>query len=157
MDAKEPDEALERLVHRTLRELPLRRAPPTLESRVLGALERRAELSWWRRSFTHWPLAARAAFLVICCVLVRLAFLGGTTAVAGVHSLYESGAPAASWARQGVVFMASLWNLGALLMRTSPPTWLCVSIAVCAVLYVVLFGLGAAVYRTLYLQPQNGR
>ncbi len=157
MDAKEPDEALEHLVNRTLRELPLRRAPLTLESRVLGALEHRAELSWWRRSFAHWPLVARAAFLVICGALAKLAFLGGATAVAGVHSLHESAALSVSWVRPAAVLVVSAWNLAALLMRAAPPTWLYVGIAICAVLYAFLFGLGAAVYRTLYLQPLNGR
>jgi hypothetical protein len=130
MIPNESPEALERLLDRTLHELPLRRAPFTLESRVLGELERRAALPWWRRSFAYWPLLARAAFLVICGGLIRLAFLAGATTVAGVRSL--------SWAS---------------LARTEPPTWAYEGIAVCAVLYAVLFGLGAAVYRTLYLQP----
>jgi hypothetical protein len=146
MTSHESHEALARLLDRTLHELPLRPAPLTLESRVLGELERRAALPWWRRSFAYWPPLARAAFLVICGALIRLAFLGGTTAVAGVRSL--------SWVG---VLTASAGNLAALLAHTAPPTWAYEGIAVCAVLYAVLFGLGAAVYRTLYLQPQNGR
>jgi hypothetical protein len=146
---KESHEALERLLDRTLHELPLRRAPLTLESRVFGELERRGALPWWRRSFAHWPLLARAVFLVICGALIRLAFLGGATAVAGVRSL--------SWAREVGGFTASAANLAAWLAHTVPPTWAYEGIAVCAVLYAVLFGLGAAVYRTLYLQPQHGR
>jgi hypothetical protein len=147
MTPNESSEALERLLDRTLRELPLRRAPLTLQSRVFGELERRAALPWWRRSFTHWPLLARAAFLVICGALIRLAFLGGATAVAGVRSL--------SWAREVGGLTASAANLAALLAHTVPPTWAYEAIAVCAVLYAVLFGLGAAVYRTLYLQPDR--
>jgi hypothetical protein len=146
MTPHESHEALARLLDRTLHELPLRRAPLTLESRVLGELERRAALPWWRRSFAYWPPLARAAFVVICGALIRLAFLGGTTAVAGVRSL--------SWVG---VLTASAGNLATLLAHTAPPTWAYEGIAVCAVLYAVLFGLGAAVYRTLYLQPQNGR
>jgi hypothetical protein len=146
MTPHESHEVLARLLDRTLHELPLRRAPLTLESRVLGELQRRAALPWWRRSFAYWPPLARAAFLVICGALIRLAFLGGTTAVAGVRSL--------SWVG---VLTASAGNLAALLAHTAPPTWAYEGIAVCAVLYAVLFGLGAAVYRTLYLQPQNGR
>jgi hypothetical protein len=145
----EPNDSLERLLERTLHELPLRRAPPTLESRVLCELQRRAALPWWRRSFAHWPLPARAVFVVICGALIRLAFLGGAAAVAGALSL--------SWTREIGVLMASGGNLATLLARTLPVTWLYDGIAACAVLYAVLFGLGAAVYRTLYLQPLNGR
>jgi hypothetical protein len=145
----EPNDSLQGLLERTLHELPLRRAPPTLESRVLCELQRRAALPWWRRSFAHWPLPARAVFVVICGALIRLAFLGGAAAVAGALSL--------SWAREIGVLMASGGNLATLLARTLPVTWLYEGIAACAVLYAVLFGLGAAVYRTLYLQPLNGR
>ena len=145
----EPNDSLQGLLERTLHELPLRRAPPTLESRVLCELQRRAALPWWRRSFAHWPLPARAVFVVICGALIRLAFLGGAAAVAGALSL--------SWAREIGVLMASGGNLATLLARTLPVSWLYEGIAACAVLYAVLFGLGAAVYRTLYLQPLNGR
>ena len=74
MTANTPEEELERLVDRALHDLPLRRAPHTLESRVFAELERRAALPWWRRSFAHWPLPARSAFLVICIALIAFAF-----------------------------------------------------------------------------------
>jgi hypothetical protein len=38
------------------------------------------------------------------------------------------------------------------LVRAVPPTWLYEGAAVGAVLYALLFGLGAAAYRTLYLK-----
>jgi hypothetical protein len=55
------------------------------------------------------------------------------------------------------VLVASAGNLAALLAHTPPPAWAYEAIAVCAVLYAILFGLGAVVYRALYLQPLNGR
>jgi hypothetical protein len=149
-DPNDPVErdSVERLLDRTLRELPLRRAPPTLESRVRGELARRAALPWWRLSFAHWPPPARAAFLLICAVLIWLAFLGGAAAAAEVLSL--------SWARQAGMFAMSLGTLAATIARISPPAWLYQGLAVCGVLYAVLFGLGAVVYRTLYLQSTTG-
>jgi hypothetical protein len=149
MTANESREALERRLDRALHDLPLRRAPPTLESRVIRELDRRAALPWWRRSFAHWPLLARAGFLVICAALIRLAFLGGATAVTGVRSL--------SWVRGVGELAASGANLIAVLARIQPPAWAYAGIGVCAVLYAILFGLAAAVYRALYLQPLNGR
>jgi hypothetical protein len=148
MTANTPDEMLERLVDRALQDLPLRRAPESLESRVFAELERRAALPWWRRSFAHWPLPARAGFLVICIVLIGLVFAGGATAMDGLRSL--------SWPREAGVLMASAGNLLASLTRAVPAGFVYASLAVCAALYAVLFGLGAAMYRTLYLQPQNG-
>jgi hypothetical protein len=157
MTTNEPDDELERLLDRTLRQLPLRRAPAALASRVLGELERRAALPWWRREFARWPLAARTLFLVICGSLATLAFVGGSGMVAGLRSLHWSGALPLSSAHQVVVLVMSAGNLAAWLWHIVPAAWLYDGIAICSVLYVVLFGLGAAVYRTLYLQPLNGR
>ena len=148
MSENDPSGALERLLVRTLHELPLRRAPPTLEARVLHELERRASLPWWRRSFAHWPLLARAAFVVICCALISMALLGGAVVIAGVGSL--------PWMRHVGALMAAGGNLAALLARTAPPAWVYEGVAACAVLYATLFGLGAVLYRTLYLQPSAG-
>ena len=141
----DPHDPLERLFDRTLRELPARRAPPTLESRVFAELERRASLPWWRRSFTHWPLAARAAFLLICAAAAGLAIAGGATASADIRSLY--------WAHEIGALVASGGSLVGLLAGIALPLWFYQGIAVCAVLYATLFGLGAVLYRTLYLQP----
>jgi hypothetical protein len=148
MASNEPEDALARLLDRTLRGLPLRRAPATLEARVSGEIERRAALPWWRLSFVHWPLFARAAFLIVSVALIGAAFLGGASAIAAVHSL--------SWARDALELMVSAGNLAVLLARISPPAWIYGGVAVCTVLYAVLFGLGAAVYRTLYLDPSAG-
>jgi hypothetical protein len=156
MTANTPDERLERLVDRALQELPLRRAPGTLESRVLTELERRAALPWWRRSFAHWPLPARAGFLVICIALIGLAFVCGATAMDSLRTLHDSGALSLAWAREAVVLMTSAGNLLTSLWRAVPPAWAYAGLAVCAALYAVLFGLGAAAYRTFYLEPQNG-
>jgi hypothetical protein len=157
MNQNESRDELERLMEGAMKDLPLRRAPSTLEARVLRELARRAALPWWRHSFGHWPLPARALFVVICAGLIRLAFLEGAVAVAGVHSLHESGVLPLSWMRDVGVLAAAAGNLMALLAHTAPPTWVYEGIAVCAVLYAVLFGLSAAVYRTLFLQTHNGR
>jgi hypothetical protein len=157
MTDSNPDETLEQRVDRALQDLPLRRAPETLESRVFAELRRRAALPWWRRSFAHWPLPARAGFLVICIALIGFAFVGAAAAMDHLRSLIDSGALSLSWAREAGVLVASAGNLLASLWHAVPPALLYGGLVVCAALYAVLFGLGAAVYRTLYLQPQNGR
>ena len=45
------DREIEARLGQALRALPERRAPATLESRVLDTLARRAPLPWWRRDF----------------------------------------------------------------------------------------------------------
>jgi hypothetical protein len=144
------DDRLERLLQRELSALPLRRAPGTLESRVLGELARRAALPWWQRSFANWPVGPRVIFVLICVALIGATFLGGVSAVLGVRSLTEVGALLLSWIQPALVVAASAGGLAALLLRLIPPLWLYGGLTVGAMLYVMLFGLGAAAYRMLY-------
>jgi hypothetical protein len=144
------DEKLERLLQQELRALPLRRAPSSLESRVFGELARRAALPWWQRSFANWPTGPRVVFVILCVALIGATFLGGVSAVVGVRSLNEVGALLLSWLQPALVLMASAGGLAALLVRLIPPLWIYGGLAVGAMLYVMLFGLGAAAYRMLY-------
>jgi hypothetical protein len=147
---------LERAVDQALKGLPLRRAPGTLESRVIHELQRRAALPWWRVSFAHWPAAPRVAFVVICIALVAATILGGVSAFGGVGSLNEMAALVLSWAHPFLAVLSSAGGVTALLVHIIPPLWLYGGMAFGIVLYVTLFGLGAAAYRTLYLQPSSG-
>ncbi len=150
------EEKLECLLTRELRALPLRRAPSTLESRVFNELARRAALPWWRRSFANWPMGPRIAFVLICVALIGATFLAGISAMVGVRSFSEAGAPLLSWMQPALAVMASVGGLAALLVRVIPPLWLYGSLAVGAMLYVTLFGLGAAAYRMLYRPSSAG-
>jgi len=128
---REPSDAeqrLEQLLDRTLRALPARRAPASIETRVLGELQRRAALPWWRQSFARWPQAARAAFVVLCIALVA----------------FESGALSMPLAQRALVMAGAAGQLALSLGRMAPPDWVYVGLAVSAVLYATLFGLGAA-------------
>jgi hypothetical protein len=147
------DQKLEQLLNDALAGMPQRRAPGTLESRIFNELERRAALPWWRRSFSYWPMPARATFLLLCAALIGLTLLGGISAVVGPHSLADIGAPALLWMRPLLALMSSAGVLLALLLRVIPAVWIYVGLGVGTVLYVALFGLGAAAYRTLYVRP----
>lgn len=156
MSGQLPEEdRLERLLGDALRSLPMRPAPRTLESRVLGELARRATQPWWRRSFGHWPAFARVGWVTACGALVGITLLGGPWTTA-VGSLQGSGAMS-SWIQQAAVITGTVANLCASLVDAIPTTWLLPGLAAAALLYAFLFGLGAAAYRLLYLQPHDGR
>ena len=146
-------EKLERAIHQTLRALPLRRAPRSLETRVFAELARRAALSWWHQSFAHWPLPARAVFLLVSVALVKLTFMAAVWVTAGFDSAAFVAAFSApvSWAQAGVSLVRGLTDFSAILFRNIPPLWLYGSVAFVAAMYAALFGLGAAAYRTLYV------
>jgi hypothetical protein len=143
---------LERLIGTALRQLPLRQAPPGLESRVLRELERRAALPWWSRSIAHWPLAARALFVAICIGLAGAAWLAAPWAATGIEALHDS-AVSTPWAHEVLAITSIAGELLALFARIVPPAWLHEALTVSALLYVALFGIAAAAYRILYLRP----
>lgn len=142
----------EPLLDRLLRDLPMRRAPATLELRVFGQLERRAARVWWRRGFTAWPIATRGAFVILCSAVVVGSVLG-PWATAGIRTLRGAGALATSWVHPAAAAAAWAGEFSALLVRAIPPAWLYGIAAAGALLYAMLFGLGAAAYRMLYLPP----
>lgn len=145
---------LERLLGDTMRGLAAKPAPHTLESRVLGELARRAAQPWWRRSFGHWPAFARVGWMTACGVLIGITLLGGPwTAV--LNSV--QGAATGSWIRQAAAMTGTVGNLAASFADAVPAAWLLPGLAAIALLYAFLFGLGAAAYRLLYLQPHDGR
>jgi hypothetical protein len=147
-DRDEADLRLERLVDSALRELPLRRAPLNLESRVFEELARRAAMPWWQRSFVQWPRAARVLLLGVCSVLGALTIVGGARIVVNLGPALR---PAPELDRALALLSASK-NLIATLVGTIPPMWIYEGLALAAILYAALFALGAAAYRTLYLE-----
>jgi len=147
-DRDEADLKLERLVGQALRELPLRRAPSNLESRVFVELARRAAMPWWQRSFLQWPRAARVLLLSVCTALGALTIVGGTRIVVTLGPVLR---PARELDRALALLSASK-NVIATLVGTIPPMWIYEGLALAAVLYATLFALGAAAYRTLYLE-----
>jgi hypothetical protein len=143
------EDELERLIGRTLHQLPLRRAPPALELRVLDELQRRVALPWWRHSIAHWPLAARAVFVVICICLAGAALLGDPRATTWLESLHVSAASWVPWAHEAVAVTGIVGELLALSARSIPQVWLHEALTASALLYAAFFGLAAAAYRTL--------
>jgi len=142
---------VEQLVHRELRSLPLRRAPRTLEARVLAALEHQAVIPWYHKSWSHWPQAIRAAFLVLATGVA-----GGvvTASYAAFYGFEDSGLAAQAEARLGVfttIFHVCSWifDLGARVVASIPPLWLYGGVAFVAAMYATFFGLSAAAYRSI--------
>jgi hypothetical protein len=62
-------------LRRLLRELPPKRAPAVLESRVLGALTH-GDTQAAGHGYTHWPLPLRSACLGVCTAIAALTVYG---------------------------------------------------------------------------------
>lgn len=147
-------EKLERLIHRTLRELPARRAPATLEERVMAEIARRAEQPWWRLGFAHWPVAARVAFLFVSAGLVTVIWNATLWASSGFDAAQFEHAFATQllWIENARAVANAVVGFGEIVLRHIPALWLYGGLAIAAALYAAFFGLGAAAYRSLYVQ-----
>jgi hypothetical protein len=145
-------EKLESFVDQLARSQPLRRAPASLEARVLAQLAlQQTSMPWWRQGFAHWPLAARAAFLIASYGFVRLAIAGVMSVVTFVGSGEVAGT-AISWVHSGAMALSATASMCSLIVHAIPPSWL-YGAAVCGfALYALLFGLGTVAYRTLYVE-----
>jgi hypothetical protein len=143
---------MEARVAQALRALPQRRAPATLESRVLDALARRAPLPWWRRSFGGWPAGARIAFGVTSAVLVVFTVLAAANAHLG--SLDAPHVLATPVLHDASLFFVITRTLSVSLASLLSSGWVLGCLIASAALYAALFGLAIAGYRTLYLNAE---
>ena len=145
-------EQLEKMVHSALRSLPNRCAPATLEARVRAAIEAQAAIPWWHKSYAYWPVPVRIAFLVLCAGLAGLLVLAGISLQTNFDSAQLNGtfAPLLNWGGRIVALGRGLADFIALVGRNIPTLWLYGTVAFVAGLYAMLFGLGAAAYRTLW-------
>jgi hypothetical protein len=137
---------LERLIGSLARSQPPRRAPASLQGRVFAQISAQP---WWRREFSHWPVPARAAFLVASLGFIKLALAGFMSVVDFLHSSDVAGVTALHRTGEAV---STTVALGEMVFHAIPAAWLYSGAAVGFTLYAVLFGLGTFAYRTLYVQ-----
>jgi hypothetical protein len=147
-------ENLERMVHRALRELPSRRAPASLENRVLAQLAARAARPWWRKGFVHWPVPARAGFIVISAGIVKLVLMAAVWVMAGFDTAEFRAAfsEPVTWLENALAVVRGVTGFFEIIFRNIPPLWLYGGVAFIATMYVALFGLGAAAYKALHVR-----
>lgn len=152
--AKLTPEELEQKIHALLREQPVRRAPVSLESRVLGEIARRQALPWWQQSYSYWPNPMKLAFMVLAT---------GATGVAVLLSMQVVGLVSAESVSQVFAPITGAWHtlsvlggaLGGIVRPYLPnlsSTYLYAALAVVGGAYALMLGLGATAYRLLWQQ-----
>jgi hypothetical protein len=145
-------ESLEQVIHRELRGLPLRQAPRSLESRVLAEIERRATVAWYHRSWSYWPAAVRAAFLMLGTGFAAVAVVAfyRLSQGAAVEAVVQDVGTGFGWITRLVAVGSWSIHFFQQLVASIPPLWLYGGLAVMGSLYAVFVGVGAAAYRYLY-------
>ena len=152
------DEKLERLVSQVLRDQPLRRAPASLETRVLGELAARARLPWWRRGIATWPASVRVPVIAICAVSVPAVWILSLWLAAHLVSVTRSraGGPLAAIRGAGHT-LSSLGTLAIHIIQSIPREWLLGGFIATATLYATLFAIVAFGYSLLVPRPEYSR
>jgi len=132
-----------------LKNLPDRQAPATLVPRVLQAIQARARLPWWRRTWWNWPPAAQIFSLLICS-----AILGGVVLLCEQSSLSPVIEATSAWVSDLFAPLAPLWHClgslsGALVLVAHKLGTLVFLIGalLCLGMYLSCVGLGTLCYR----------
>lgn len=142
---KPNEQQLERLIDKALRDQPVQGAPVGFDARVMAEIARRAIAPWWQGSFAGWPVAARLLFLIASVGFVKL----GLEATSLVVAPLDPGARSAALFA-GVAWIPSLFTAIGAALRGLPSLWIYGGLTVITLLYLTLFGVSAAAYRTLY-------
>lgn len=141
------DPRLEALLDTELKNLPPLQAPASIAINVLSVITARTRLPWWRHSWWDWPVAAKAAFLLIAIALAGAAGHGGMVLDEGFASYSEHVtarlSPFASvWETLGTVAGA----LGLIWEKAAEPFLLHALVGL-GFLYLAFLGLGTACFR----------
>lgn len=136
-------------LYRMLQELPSLRAPDSLISNVMGTISQR-QVAWYRRPATTWPLSLQLVFAV-----------GSITTLAALAWLVTGWIPATNGAELRELLVAPIARIIALFgtletllratslvgrMALGPAVF--IVIAICSAFYLVLFGMGTALWRS---------
>jgi hypothetical protein len=145
----EYEKELEAEIARELNGLPQLPAPHTLASRVMLAIEARANVSWYRQPWQTWPVALRMVSLVIL-----LALFGGLCFTAGRLTQGEAFIGAAHELGQWLSGVSALGNaanvlLGAvtLAVKQLGTAFIVAALVAVAAGYALCVGLGTVCVR----------
>lgn len=142
----EYEKQLEAAIDRELKRLGDLPAPPTLASRILGAIEQRAAQPWYRGAWQTWPVPMQVVSLAAMVVI-----FGGISF--GVVELFQAASATSSahqvggWLASIVAVFKSVTVLGEALVLATRHFGMAVLIGCVAgivLAYAACFGLGAA-------------
>ncbi len=152
------DPELETFIHQELRRLPDRQTPAGFVDAVLERVSQKAALPWWKRSWWHWPLAARMAGLAVFV-------LSAVALTAGAFSIDTTLSSLLGWAGErwdaaerifaaGAAVMEA-FNLSANALANHPAAW--GGFALCLLAYLAFIGAGSLLARVAMQRAQGVR
>jgi hypothetical protein len=150
--------AAELLVAERLRSVPLRRAPASLEARVMGAIAAGTPQPgkvdhaphWYSGDFRRWPLHVQILFALVCVALAWL-LTQPLTEVTNSAPARLGDELRSSWSVMQALatVIASLGDSLLALLRAMPTTLLVIVTGIAATSYSLLVGASALVFRSI--------
>lgn len=138
-----------------LRNLPPRKAPASLEDRVLAAIAAHQAKPWWQKGFAFWPAAARVAFLVASAAVIvaTVWFFVRGAGSAPLMSLQDSVGSVFRWWSDARSAMGGAARMAVDSLSPAAQFWMFAALGLVALCYATLIGTGAALYR-IFVRPQ---
>jgi uncharacterized membrane protein len=146
------DKRLEAEISRELKALPELAAPDTLVNRVMTALEQRARVPWYRRSWQTWPVALQTASLVVLLALFGGLCLAGwelSQAEAATLALHRVGAWFSGLSVIGNTFNV-LVSAAALAVKKLGTGFIIACLVLAGLAYALCVGLGTVYFRLAF-------
>lgn len=147
------DAELERLTQAKLGQLPDLEAPPTLIPRILAAIEARAQIPWWQRTWLEWPRPYQlvsAVFMIFSALVLAWAMdsmRGSLPALTLSIWLAEQWATIQSIASVLNSLANSMILVGKSLL-SQPIFWIC--LAFTGFMYLSIVGMSAVCLRLVF-------
>ena len=143
---------LEAAISRELKALPELTAPAVLANRVMAALEQRARVPWYRRSWQTWPMALQAVSLVVLLALFGGLCLGGwqlSQAEATTLALHRVGEWFSGLSMIGNTFNV-LVSAAVLVVKKLGTGFIVTCLVAAGIGYAVCVGLGTVYFRLAF-------
>lgn len=143
----EQESRLEAALDRELKALPPLKAPGALAPAVMALLAARARLPWWQRAWWDWPVAAKAAFVILTLSVAGL--VSGGTLFLGDNAADYSNDLAERVSLLGLVLdvvTPFLWVAHLVWEKMAQP-FLLYALVCMGALYLTCVGVGTACYR----------
>ncbi|MEO6079593.1 MAG: hypothetical protein ABIQ86_07430 [Steroidobacteraceae bacterium] len=151
--------AAELLVAQRLRNVPLRRAPASLQANVMAAIAAGTlqpgkvghPAPWYRGDFRRWPSQVQILFALGCVALAWLLTQPLTGVTNAAPALLAGDELRSSWSVMQAVatVIASLADSLPALLRAMPTTLLMIVASMAVTAYSLLVGASALVYRSI--------
>jgi hypothetical protein len=151
------DKRLEAEISRELKALPELAAPVALVNRVMAALEQRATVPWYRRSWQTWPAALQTASLVVLLALFGGLCLAGwelSQTEAATLAVHRVGEWFSGLSVVGNTFNV-LVNAAALVVRKLGTGFTIACLVLAGLGYALCIGLGTVYYQLAFAKREE--